>query len=368
MIRIALVLLILIHAAIHLFGFLKAFGLASFDTISEPISRGQGILWLVVALAFSLSGLLAFFKWEIWRILAALAILCSQILIFQFWSDAKFGTLPNLIILLAALLGYFQWNFQNTIQRETQSLLSEQATKPISPNPSQQVETLPPAIQNWLRNSGALEMPPIQIVRLRQELQLKMKPEQENWLEGKAEQYFRTDPPGFVWTIDTQMNPLLPLKGRDKFDKGKGEMLIKLFSFLPVADAKGNEKVNQATLQRYLAEIVWFPSAALSPYITWEPLANNSARATMSYGGTTGAGEFHFDEEGRFQKFIAMRYQDADDEFPSEWTVKATQTSAWNGISIPVACEASWKLQDQTWTWLRLKITEIEYNPTIKAH
>jgi hypothetical protein len=157
------------------------------------------------------------------------------------------------------------------------------------------------------------------------------------------------------------MNPILSVVGRDKFENGNGEMMIKLFSLIPVAHVKNDKKVNQATLQRYLAEIVWFPSASLSPYIKWEIVDNYSARATMEYNGTKGSGIFHFDENGNFKKFVAMRYQDSKANEATEWTVIATKTEQRNGIKIPVECKAIWKLASGNWTWLKVKITDIKY-------
>jgi len=158
------------------------------------------------------------------------------------------------------------------------------------------------------------------------------------------------------------MNSIFEVTGRDKFENGSGEMTIKLLSLIPVANAKNHEKVNQASLQRYLAETVWFPSASLNPYITWEPLGENSSKATMEFKGVKGSGEFHFDVKGNFEKFVAMRYQDINAEEPTEWTVIATKTEERNGIKIPVECEANWKLESGKWTWLKLKITDIQYN------
>lgn len=145
--------------------------------------------------------------------------------------------------------------------------------------------------------------------------------------------------------ISTQMNSILKVAGRDKFENSNGEMTIKLFSLIPVADAKNHEKVSQATLQRYLAEIVWLPSAALSSCIKWDSLGEYSAKATMEFKGTIGSGEFHFDEKGNFKKFVALRYQDSTAKKPPEWTVVTTQIEERNGIKTPVECEASGKLE-----------------------
>jgi hypothetical protein len=82
----------------------------------------------------------------------------------------------------------------------------------------------------------------------------------------------------------------------------------------------------------------------------------------MEYMGTKGSGIFHFNKNGNFEKFVANRYKDANDVAPTEWTVTATKTEEVNGVTIPAECEASWKLEQGEWTWLKLKIQHIEYN------
>ena len=139
-------------------------------------------------------------------------------------------------------------------------------------------------------------------------------------------------------------------------------MTIKMFSLFSIVNAKNDEKVNQATLQRYLAEIVWFPSASLNPYITWEEIDDRSAKATMEFNKTRGSGVFHFDENGNFNKFVAMRYKDANDTEPTEWTVTATKIEKRNEIRIPVESKVDWKVDNENWTWLKIKITDIRYN------
>lgn len=222
--------------------------------------------------------------------------------------------------------------------------------------------SLPQAIQKWLIYSGVVGKEFIYNVHLIQDLQLKMKEDQKAWHAADVDQYFTIQPPAFNWKIGVQMNSIINVVGRDKFENGNGEMSIRMFSLVPIADAKNSEKVNEATLQRYLAEIVWFPSAVLSPYIKWESIDDHSAKAILNYQGTEGSGIFHFDNKGEFIMFTAMRFKDIKDDEPKLWTVNAIKTEERNGIKIPVECEAKWKLGNEDWTWLKLKITDIEYN------
>jgi hypothetical protein len=116
-------------------------------------------------------------------------------------------------------------------------------------------------------------------------------------------------------------------------------------------------------MQRYLAEIVWFPSVALSPNISWKQLCENAAEATMEFKGTKGTGVFYFNESGDFVKFVAMRYKDTNkDSELVQWTVVSKKNENKNGIIIPVELDAKWKIENKDWTWLKLKIKEIKYN------
>ena len=103
--KIALSLLLLLHALIHVLGFVKAFGLAELKDFKEPLTKSIGLIWLVttvnmlgfaIAYYLSLPGL-NFFGW--------FAVILSQTLIFYYWKVAKAGTLGNLIALYILLWG-----------------------------------------------------------------------------------------------------------------------------------------------------------------------------------------------------------------------------------------------------------------------
>ncbi|WP_088341911.1 DUF6920 family protein [Robiginitalea sediminis] len=360
--RFAFTLLVALHGLIHLMGFAKAFGLAELEGLGQPVSRTAGVFWLLAFVLFSLTAVLHYLEVPSWYLAALAGLVISQAVIAMAWTDARFGTIANVLILVGVVLGHAKASFQQQVQQERAELLSQAST----PSPQRITETdlqgLPPVVHQWLSRSGVVGKPAVSTVWLRQELQLKLKPGQDSWNPGRAEQVFTVDPPGFVWSIQTEMNAFLPVTGRDRFTGGKGEMHIALGSLIPVARATADPKVDQATLQRYLAEMVWFPSAALSPYITWEPKGENAAMATLSYKGVSGSGTFYFDHQGSFETFTALRYRDASVSQPTPWTVLAKETQVRNGVEIPVRCEVQWKTETGDWTWLQLHIEEIEYN------
>lgn len=100
----ALGLVSLFHGLIHLIGFTKAFGLAAVEQLQQPISRPLGALWLLAALLLVAAAGLLFASSRQWLLPAALGVIVSQAVILTAWSDAKFGTIANLLLLAGLLL------------------------------------------------------------------------------------------------------------------------------------------------------------------------------------------------------------------------------------------------------------------------
>ncbi|MDD4876363.1 MAG: hypothetical protein PHQ86_04435 [Dehalococcoidales bacterium] len=223
------------------------------------------------------------------------------------------------------------------------------------------IRELPVLVQKNLLYTQIIGKPRIATVRLKQKGLFKLKQGQK-WIPVTAEQYFTTNPPGFVWRAKVKLNPLLWISGRDMYYQGKGNMRMKLWSIFKLSDSIGY-KLDQGTLLRYLSEIIWFPTAYLSDYIKWETATADSVKVTMDYGGVSASAFIYYDEVGRFVKFTADRYMGADDNATLEkWTVVAQDYKEFNGIRIPVKGEVTWNLPSGDFTWAKLDITDIEYN------
>lgn len=355
--------LVIIHALIHLLGFIKAFGFAEINQLTQNISKPIGILWLIALILFLIAAIQFVSNHDLWWITALAAVILSQVLIILFWQDAKFGTIPNIIILLVAVVAFADWSFNRDVKNEIAEMFAQNPIAPKEILSEEKISSLPPIVQKWLRNSGAVGKEMILTVRLKQKGKMKMKPEQEKWYDANAVQYFTVDNPAFIWKVKVDMMPLVFFTGRDKFSDGKGNMLIKVLSLFNIVNTSDNEKINQGTLQRYLGETIWFPTAVVSPYIKWEEIDSLSAKATMSCKGTTGSAVFTFNEIGDFVKFSAMRYMDSEANSQlKEWIITLNEYKVYNGIKIPVKGEATWKLDDGDFTWYKLEIYDVEYN------
>lgn len=354
--------IVLLHGLIHLLGFLKGFELREVKELTLPISKPLGFVWLTATILFLTYGMLYFLNSKYAWLLGLIAVVISQVIILQFWKDAKFGTLPNIIVLAVSIASFGYYNFQRIIQQETAQLLNKNASVENRILNEIDLVNLPFPVKNWLKNCGALGKSFISLGKVTQTAEMQMKPDQDNWLTATATQYTSIDNPAFIWTVDVKMNRFLSFQGRDKYDEGKGEMLIKLNSLFSVVNERG-EKLDEGTLQRYLGEMVWFPSLALSQYITWEQIDENTAKATMTYKGTSGSGTFYFNSYGDVIKFSALRFNGNDtDAKRRNWVMNILDYKTFEGIKVPAKMTSTWKLDDKDWTWLKLEVEDIKYN------
>jgi len=355
-------IIIFLHAAIHLMGFAKGFKLAQIQSLSSEISVTSAIFWFVAFALFVISAIGFLFERNFWLVFAVFAVVISSVLIISTWSDAKFGIIPNLIILVVVVISFSSLSMKKMITRETHGILSGIDSSESKIITDTDVNELPTPVYKWIQNTGMIGKPVIQSAYVKQKALMKMKPEQKDWKPAKAEQFTVMDVPAFIWTVNMNIAPFIKIKGRDKFVNGKGEMLVKMNSLINVVNEKG-EHMDKGTLQRYLGELVWYPSLALSPYISWETIDEFSAKATMNYNGTSGNGTFYFDEKGDFIKFITLRFKGNEAEakrYP--WILTVDDYAVFEGIKVPSKMKATWKLEEGDWTWLDLEITDIKYN------
>lgn len=83
------------------------------------------------------------------------------------------------------------------------------------------------------------------------------------------------------------------------FVDGRGSMHASMLAVWPLASVENTADVASGALHRYLAEAVWLPSALLpSQGVTWTPIDDRHARATITAGGTTVSLDFTFDAGG----------------------------------------------------------------------
>jgi hypothetical protein len=97
----ALSFVITVHGLIHLMGVAKAFGYAELSQLTQPISRGIGVIWLLAALLMVAIAVFMTAWPRGFLIVGAVALVLSQVAIARVWRDAWAGSVANLILLVA---------------------------------------------------------------------------------------------------------------------------------------------------------------------------------------------------------------------------------------------------------------------------
>ena len=362
--KILFTVLMVFHGLIHLMGTVKAFSPEKLPDLQMSISKLNGTTWGLVCLGFIVTAALYYKSVSWWWAPGIVFALLSQILLLQFWQDAKFGMIPNLLILIVCIVAFAGWRFDRSLESDivrvkTLGEVSHQdaAGSTIS---EESLSDLPQSVRQWLSASGAMDKPPIQSLILKQSGLMKTSPDQSSWSETEAVQHVNTVNPSFIWTVRMDMMPLVYVRGKDLYEEGEGQMLIKLYSLVDVVNESG-EKISRGALQRYLSEMVWYPGAALREYMEWTEIDSTTARASMSWGGLTEEVTFHFAEDGLVQGVSADRFMGGgDDAVRRLWRVDVLESKEMGEYTIPVDVEVSWELEEGTFTWYRFTVTDID--------
>lgn len=359
--RYAFTILVITHGLIHLLGYVKAFFETDVTKQLVGVSKPIGSIWLVTFIMFMVVAI-QFMTHKKWFYLVLIAVLVSQILIILAWNDAKFGTIANIVILFVSISAFSTYRFHKMVRSESIQIFQNMEAEKFSIISENDIEHLPKIVQKWLINACAIGNPKVQTVRLKQLGTMRTKPNSK-WMLFEATQYFNVENPSFVWQTKVAAMPLINMVGRDKLVEGKGEMLIKVAGLIPLVNESDNPKIDSGAMLRYLAEICWFPSAALNHHLSWETMNSNSAKATFTYKDQSVSGIFLYNNKGDFIAFEAERYYGGNENTQLEkWQITVEDYKVFQNIKIPSQCKVTWKLKDGDFNWLNLEVVDIDYN------
>ena len=259
----------------------------------------------------------------------------------------------------AVTIGIFRWS------RATKRKVDRLGTLPVShetpPSPSE-LDTLPTPVKRYFTFAFAPDQMPIAAARVASAgtFLTKRGAKRSPFI---ADQHFVIEPPGFVWDAKITMAPLVTARVRDSYVDGEGEMTARAVGVIPIVDQHGTPEMAEASLQRYLAEAVWFPTALLpGAGVTWTPIDKSSARATLSDHGHTVSVDFQFGVNGQIDGFWAMRQRDVNGvPVLTPWRGRVWDYERADGLMVPRAAEVEWELADGPLAYWRGQITRINY-------
>jgi hypothetical protein len=224
---------------------------------------------------------------------------------------------------------------------------------------------VPAPVARYFAFALAPSRPLIRTARIEQEGQFRVGGLDAPWRRLRATEYFRVGPPGFVWDARVRMAPLLTVRVRDSYVGGVGAMRGRLAGVIPVTDQADTPELAAGALHRYLAEAAWFPTALLpSQGVSWEPIDGDSARATLTDGGTAISLEFRFNDRGEIvSAYTPARYRDVGGQaVPTPWECGYGDYACVDGVMVPMAGEAAWLLTEGRLTVYRGRLTAVAFD------
>lgn len=89
----------------------------------------MGSSWLLTGLLFMVATILLLLKKEDWSIVALIGVTLSQFLILSAWSNAKYNTITNIIILITTIINFTSHNFKNNYKKNITSTIQKTRTQ-----------------------------------------------------------------------------------------------------------------------------------------------------------------------------------------------------------------------------------------------
>lgn len=359
--RIFLTVVILAHGLIHLLGFFKSVKPQSIKELSRNISKQRGIVWLLSAILFSATAVTYFKMFDWWWMLALPAVIISQILIFSTWQDAKFGTIANIIILTAAVIGYASQSFEKEFRSDVKEALSVAANADSGIITEEDLKHLPAVVQKYLKYAGVIGKEKIRNVRI--EFEGEMRSRKMDWFRFTSKQYNTFDPLSrSFFMYGDMMGTSVP--GYHSYKDGKASMLVKLFALIPVADNKG-ELMNKAeTVTVFNDMCLMAPASLIDKRVTWGSSDSTYADAVFTNNDISISARLLFNEIGQLTDFISDDRYDISGDSPVNYrfSTPVKDYREFGSMNIMSYGEAIWHYPDGEFVYGKFRLKNIEYN------
>jgi hypothetical protein len=362
--RTALVILLLVHGSIHLIGFVEAFDLADVSVLSISLSPGVGLLWLVASAGFVTSAVLGVVAPSSWWVAAAPALVLSQLLILTAWSDARYGTLVNVALLLplaSSLLELRASSLSSIYANELRRRLRPVPTE--GPITAEELLVLPPQLQTYLRRSGVVHRPPVHDFRARFSGEMR-NGAKGSWMKVHVEQVNLLDDPARIFLMSASLHGA-PLEALHVYANGSATMRVRVASLFDVVDARGREMNQSETVTLFNDMCILAPGALLRADVTWTEVDARTVSAVFSNAGNTITAELSFDAAGDLVGFASNdRYRSEDGKTYEKltWSTPIAGYREFQGRRIAALGTAMWKEPEGDFEYAHFVLDSIEYN------
>lgn len=357
-------LILAAHGVIHLLGTAKAFG-AALPLLTQPISRPLGALWLLAAALFVITAV-ALFAWpQAWWIVGAAAVVVSQVVILTSWTDARYGTIANVVVLAVVILAYLgQAPGSDRAQygRDVAQGLGRTAAVPLLTESD--LAPLPAAIQRYVRLSGAVGQPRVLNFRARFHGQIRSGPD-ARWMSFTGEQHNFFDPPSRLFLMDASLFGV-PFRAFHRFVGPEATMRVKVASVFTMVDAGGPQMAEAETVTLFNDLCVLAPGAMVDPAIEWQPVDAHTVNGSFTNAGHTVRAVLTFNDGGELTNFVAdgrgALAKDGKSFTPMRWSTPVGAYRDFGSRRLMSYGQGIWHAAAGDYAYLRFAVEAIEYN------
>ncbi|MEO7125150.1 MAG: DUF6544 family protein [Nakamurella sp.] len=362
-------LVVVVHGLIHLLGASKGLGWAEVTQLAGPISTGLGTVWLVAAVSTVGSGalLLAHVRW--WWVIGAFAVVGSQVAIATAWTDAKVGTIVNVILLVAVVYGWASQGPRSAraeYRRRTSGALDIAHVGGVVTETD--LERLPAAVAAYVRQSGAVGRPFVQAFRARFHGRIRSGPTKP-WMTFVGEQVNTYGPqPRRLFFMDAELFGL-PIQVLHVFEAGAATMRVKASSLVTMVNAKGPEMDRAETVTIFNDLCILAPAALIDAPATWQLIDDNHVRGTYTYGENTITAELTFNDDHQLIDFVSddrgAASSDGKTITPQRWSTPISGYQQAGPRHLGTVGEGHWHAPDGEFAYLEYRLDEITYNKAV---
>ena len=360
--RILFIIILIFHGLIHLMGFVKAFQFAEMNQLQAAISKPMGVLWLIAAILFVVA-IVMFYVSDYWFIPAVTASFVSSALIITAWNDARFGMIPNVVILIVCFLTVSSFSFKNAYLKDVKTAAKSNSTKISSMLTAEDIQNLPAPVQSYIRLTGSIGKPKVQKFKAEFEGKIRKK-EQSEWMTFKCEQHNFMTTPIRLFFMDARMKGL-PFAGYHHFKNGKAVMDIRLLSLLKVQYAKGVEMDISETVTFFNDMCCMAPATLIDKRIQWVETENNKVKCSFTNNGITIYATLFFNEKGELVNFISnnrFAYNENGKMTCVPWQTPVKAYKSVNGYYLPSQAELVYNYPEGDLSYGMFNLKSIRYN------
>jgi hypothetical protein len=285
------------------------------------------------------------------------------------------ATIALLVALcIAAALAYGSWSWG----RATAALrLRMHPPMSLAPRPvydERDITGLPPPVQRFFRATLRNGQPMVASAHFKPHGEMRMKEDDPAWTPFTSDQLVVVHPAGFDWDARIRMGPGVNAFVHDAYVGGQGMLQAKVLGLVPVANLSGTKAMAESELMRYLAEAAWYPTALLpSQGVTWTPIDDHKATATLVDGANSVSLDFGFDAAGMIVSvYTPARYGSDKDGVPqfTPWGGQFFDHFVQGGMRIPARGQVGRMSAAGPGTYWRGRIDHVEYEfaPPLAVH